>query len=156
VSRWHRVFGTADAEPDRAALVGELRGLFPQDSTVRFRGDDQGWYAAEVLSPGAPEPWRLDRYLSTEEGIRHELNNWAAWLETVEDNPNHGWLMRHLVSTRQVFTFELEIGGLDKRATINAWCHRLCRILAGETAGVYQIDNEGFFAADGTLMLRET
>jgi hypothetical protein len=155
MSRWHRVFGGSDAVPDPSALVQHIRGPFGTEPTVRIRGDDDGWYAAEVLLPGTRTPWRLDRYLVTEVGIRNELNTWAAWVETVEGNPNQGRLMQHLIGTRQVFAFELEIGDLDPIAEIDRWCHRLCRFLARETEGVYQIDEEGFFDADGGLLIPE-
>ena len=42
----------------------------------------------------------------SEEGIRAELNTWAAWLETAGHNPNHSWLMGHMIQTRQIFTLE--------------------------------------------------
>ena len=152
---WFRVFGAGEAEPDPAGLVEHVRGLFRDDVTVRFRGDDQGWFAAEVALPDPQENWRLDRYLAGEEGIRHLLNSWAAWAETVEDGDIRDRLLRHLVNTRQVFTFEVGIGDPDLVADIDRACHALCRFLARQTEGVYQADGRGFFAADGSVLLRE-
>ena len=154
MTKWFRVFGASDTTVEPAALVELLRGSGWEISTARFRGDEQGWFALEVLFEGAEAPWRLDRYLSTEEGIRAELNTWAAWVETVEGNPHQARLMQQLITAKQVFTFEIDVGDLDD-AGLEKWCHDLCQFLARETAGVYQADGRGFFAADGTLLLAE-
>jgi hypothetical protein len=156
MNRWHRVFGISDIEPAATELVEHLRSLAGEDSTVRFPRDEHGWYAADVLIPQGQRPWRgLNRYCAGQDDIRHELNSWAAWLETFESNQHRDGLMSHLINTRQIFTFELEIGDLDPIAELNEWSHGLCKLLAGATAGVYQIDGQGFFAADGTLLVRE-
>ncbi len=152
---WFRVFGTNEGEPDPASLVAHLREIFLDESTIRFRRDEEGWFTADVLFPGCAQPWRLNRYLASEEGIRAELNSWAAWLEAAEDNRQRDQLMLHLINSRQVFTFEVEIGDLDPIARIDRWCHGLCQLLARQTEGVYQADGQGFFAADGTLLLQE-
>jgi hypothetical protein len=34
-------------------------------------------------------------------------------------------------------------------------CVGLCRFLAGATGGFYQADDEGFYEADGTLLVKE-
>jgi len=148
---WYRVFGTNHAEPSPEAVLGHLQGL---DGAVRgrFSGDEQGWFRAElVLAPGA-EPVNLERYLATEEGIRGELNAWAAWLETADESPHQGRLMQHVVSTTQVFTLPRPV---DTGDPADAVCIGLCRFLAVATDGVYQVDRQGFFAADGTLLVAE-
>jgi hypothetical protein len=155
MNRWHRVFGTNDVEPASSGLVEHLRGFFLEDSTVRFPRDEHGWYAADVLIPQWQTPWRLNRYCAGHDDIRDELNSWAAWLETVEGNQHRDWLMSHLINTRQVFTFELEIGDLHPIGKMSQWSHGLCQLLARATAGVYQIDRQGFFAADGELLVGE-
>jgi hypothetical protein len=90
----------------------------------------------------------LERYLAEEEGIRAELNSWAAWLETHENAPEHTHLMERMIQTAQLLTLH---GGEGPEQI----CIDLCRFLAGATAGVYQIDERGFFAADGTLLVVE-
>jgi len=164
MSVWHRVFGIMDVEPDPGALIEFLHGLGFPVITSRFHRDEQGWFTAELLLKEV-EPLRLDRYLATEEGIRNELNTWAAWLETVMSNPNRDSLMQHLISTAQVFTFQVEIGevlpvpdsGLERGdfSRIEKFSNGLCQFLARQTAGVYQVDERGFFAADGTLLVGE-
>ncbi len=151
MSIWYRVFGAAPDEPAPAALLEHLQGL---DAGLRgrFTGDDQGWLRAELTS--AAGPVEVERYLVSEEGIRAELNNWAAWVETQEGNPHQDRLMRHLIATQQVFTLP-QPGGLAGREAAEALCVAVCRFLARATAGVYQVDLRGFFAADGTLLMPE-
>jgi hypothetical protein len=148
---WFRVFGTNDAQPQPAALLEHLaaEGL---EVTGQFRGDDLGWFRAELAC--GPDSLPLERYLVSEEGIRAELNNWAAWIETCEGNPHQGRLMQHMISTTQLFTLRQPLQPAD-RALVEKVCVAVCQHLARETAGVYQADARGIFAADGALLLRE-
>ena len=90
---------------------------------------------------------QLERFLAEEEGIRAELNSWAAWLETRENAPEHVRLMERMIQTKQLFTLQ----SIEE----SAQAERLCRFLAEITLGVYQIDVRGFFAADGVLLVPE-
>jgi hypothetical protein len=146
---WYRVFGLSEAAVEPAALLEYLHGL-GLDAAGHFRGDEQGWFHAQLTPPGEA-PVELERYHAGEEGIRDELNTWAAWLETHEDNPHHGPLMRHMIGTRQVFTLQQHEEGED---TANL-CLALCRYLARQTEGVYQADGRGYFSAEGTLLVSE-
>jgi hypothetical protein len=148
VTTWYRVFGTSDTEPAPAALLEHLQSVAP-GAGAHFRGDDQGWFEAE-LSCGGPAPLRLERFLASEEDIRAELNNWAAWIESTGDGPGQVRLMQHMISTRQLFTLRPS-GGAGAQVAV-----AVCRYLAGATEGVYQVDNQGFFAPDGTLLLSES
>jgi hypothetical protein len=153
LSQWYRVFGTDEAEPAPGLLLEYFhhKGV---PLTGHFRGDDQGWFEVGlVFAPGAEEV-HVDRFVSTEEGIRGELNAWAAWLETVEDNPHACRLMQLMTETRQVFTFCRPAAGDDEEAT-DPLGIELCRFLAQETGGVYQVDGLGFFAADGSWLVPE-
>ena len=97
----------------------------------------------------ADAPLVLECFHADEEGIRAELNSWAAFLETC-DGPHHVRLMEKAIQTRQLFTLhDPTEAGLDLA------CTTLCRHLATVTAGFYQIDGLGFFAADGTLLVEE-
>jgi hypothetical protein len=140
---WHRVFASGDAAPDLAELQQELYRLGAA-APARARGDDLGWTAVEIdLADG---PLRVERYLAKEDDLRDDLNAWAAWLETREGEPNHRRLMERVVQSRQLFTLTAPAGGGPVG---------LCRWLAARTDGVYQIDGQGFFAADGTPLLAE-
>ena len=151
MSRWYRVFGTNDAPVEPARLLEEARRLEP-DVSGRFRGDDLGWFRADLVVPDEDEPVPVERYLSGEEDIRRLLNTWAAWLEET-GRPEAVRLMQHMISTTQVFT----LGPLDPDAdpALDQLCTGLCRFLARATAGVYHVDGGGFFAPDGTLLVPE-
>src|SRR5262245_25928836 len=97
---WYRVFGASAAEIQPADLLQQLhhQGL---EVTSHFRGDDQGWFRVEFGLDGLP--LTLERFLATEDGVRAELNNWAAWVELQEGNPNSGPLMQQIISTQQMF-----------------------------------------------------
>jgi hypothetical protein len=156
VEQWFRVFGTNDVEPKAAALLEQIRRLeFGSEVSGKFSRDDEGWFRAELAIHGADSLLIVERYLTKEEGIRAELNTWAAWLETVDQNPNHGWLMQHLISTTQLFTIHGPIDA-DSVLPTESLCLELCRFLARETAGVYQVDKHGFYSPDGTLLVEET
>jgi hypothetical protein len=146
---WFRVFGASDVEPDPAALLEHLHG---QGTAVsgQFHGDTLGWFRVELTSPDGPNSLTLDRFQVKEDDIRDELNTWAAWIETAEENPHHRRLMQQVISTVQLFVLESPGDG-----AYPAWCIILCRFLARLTAGVYQVDREGFFDADGTLLVSE-
>src|SRR5205814_453505 len=72
--------------------------------TVHFHGDDEGWFRAVIARANGPPLLAVDRYLSSEEGIRAELNAWAAWVEAAGDDPRHAALMARLSTARQLFT----------------------------------------------------
>jgi len=150
---WYRVFGISDTVPQPVELLAHLHGLgfAPR---AQFRGDEQGWLGVELTLTEGTTPVHLERYLSTEPDIRNELNTWAAVLETSDYSPNHRPLMQHMVSTKQIFTLRKPIDHADEVLVDNV-CVALCRYLAERTAGVYQADDQGFFSADGTLLLQE-
>lgn len=138
---WYRVFGSNEAQIPPETLLEHLQ------VPGYFRGDDQGWFQVELAVQG--DTIQVNRYLATEEGIRAELNNWAAWLEGNAAEPEP--LMQHLISTTQVFVWKKQD---DHQA--QALCTALCQFLARETAGIYQIDGQGFFDRQGRLLAAET
>ena len=141
---WHRVFSASDAEPAPAAILERLNAGAPVAGA--FHGDDAGWFRAELTVAGAATV-ELERFLATEEGMRAELNSWAAHLEASGDGPEHVRLMERMIQARQLFTV--------RGSAADDLCVALCRYLAEATDGVYQIDGRGFFAADGTLLVRD-
>jgi hypothetical protein len=148
----YRVFGSNDSPVEPAAFLEYLHaGNLPV--TANFRGDDQGWFQAEIFFPEEDEPVKMDRFLSSEQGSRAELNTWAAWLETLGDHPHRDLLMRHLIGTRQVFTL-LQPPGEDEG--LIELCLEVCAYLARETAGIYQVDGRGFFTEAGELLVSES
>ncbi|HTU21029.1 MAG TPA: hypothetical protein VMG10_23455 [Gemmataceae bacterium] len=145
---WYRIFAASSAMPMPEAIREFLANRYPSVS-ASFAADDSGWYQADLLVDGIS--LQLERYLADEPGIRAELNSWAAWLETREDAPEHVRLMERMIQTAQLFTLQSK----EESAHAESVCLALCRFLAETTAGVYQIDERGFFAADGRLLVGE-
>jgi hypothetical protein len=149
---WYRVFAASDAGVPADAILAHLHGLGAAVAGD-FRGDEGGWFAAE-LRFAETTPLHLERFLAGEEGIRGELNSWAAYLETCDYSPNHRALMERMIQTRQLFTLRRPVDAADE-VLVERLCVGLCRFLAASADGVWQADGEGFFAADGTLLLQE-
>src|SRR3979490_235936 len=103
IAMWSRIFGRNDAAPALAALQAHLRTLgLPGDG--QFRGDDLGWTGAELILQLGATPVYVERYLTTTDELRADLNTWAAWLETQDHDPRHRALMEHVITTRQLIT----------------------------------------------------
>jgi hypothetical protein len=147
---WYRIFGSTDAEPTPAAVLEHLHGL---GAAVRgeFHGEGGDWYGAELVVAGKV-PLGLERFLASEEGIRAELNSWAAWLETCAPEAEQARLMERMIQARQLFTLQRP----DDAEEAGPVCEALCQFLARATDGTYQIDGRGLFAADGTLLAEES
>jgi hypothetical protein len=148
---WYRVFGRREDSVQPGAILAHLNAIAAV--TGRFDGEGEDWLSAEVAFADTT-PLHLERFPSSEEGIRAELNNWAAFLETCDYSPNHVPLMEQVIQTKQLFTLRRPIDHADE-AAVERLCVGLCQFLARATDGVYQADDQGFFAADGTLLLRE-
>lgn len=151
---WFRVFGTSDVQLDLVALTETVQTLAPGLYAL-FEDGERGWHRAEIQWPDGAMALVVERFWRDEEGIRDELQAWAAWVETCEDNPHHERLMQLLTSTQQVFTLrsvpeQHDAGGLDQV------CQAICQYLARATEGVYQVDQQGFFDMNGTLLLPES
>jgi len=144
---WYRIFCASETTPAPAATLQRLNDLAPVAG--HFHGDEEGWFRAELVV--AETTLMLERFLSREEGVRAELNIWAAHLETCGDGPEHVRLMERMIQTRQLFTLERS----DQASSLDNICVALCRWLAETTDGVYQIDGQGFFAADGAQLVRD-
>ncbi len=146
---WNRVFAAGDAEPSPAAILDRLNAVAPVAGL--FHGDDAGWFRAELVV-AETTALSLERFLSTEEGIRAELNSWAAHVEASGEGPETARLMERIIQSRQLFTVERPAGDAP---LLDDLCLALCRFLAETADGVFQIDGRGFFAANGSLLLRD-
>jgi hypothetical protein len=149
---WYRVFAMTDEEMQPAELLDGLRQEKLDMQAHHFRGDDAGWFEAELVLDNLT--LILSRFLVSEKGVRDELNTWAAWVEEQEGNPHRDNLMRKLIAARQVFAAELPEGE-KADAPLSQLALALCRLLATRTGGFYQVDGAGFFAVDGTLLIAE-
>ncbi len=150
---WYRVFGREMAEVPPSALAAELHAAgLPVEP--HFRGDDLGWTSGELHLPGLNTPVTLDRYLAAEDDIRDQLNAHAAELETCDYSPNAPRLVEHVALTKQLVVLRQPVDASDEVA-LEKVLTTACRVLAARTAGVYQIDGQGWFAADGGLLVQE-
>jgi hypothetical protein len=147
---YYRVFGTILSPVAPAALLEAMQGA-GFAITGHFRGDGQGWFRADLVYPLADARLELQRFLSAEDGVRAELNTWAAWLESVHQLD---WL-QHIISTTQIFTLQ-PILEEDAEVPVDDLCVALCRYLARETKGIFQVDGQGFFTADGKRIVGES
>src|SRR5262245_48720840 len=150
---WSRGFGIKDNTADPAALLAHLQSL-GLPSAGQFRGDDLGWTAGELLVQPGATPVYVERYLTATDDLRDDLNTWAAWLETQDHEPRHRALMERVIATRQLVTIRHPLDAADE-VMLERLCTALCQWLAAQTDGVYQVDDQGFFAADGALLLQE-
>jgi hypothetical protein len=149
---WYRVLCRSDGE----VKADELLAATQQPGRPvegRFRGDDLGWTAGEVtLGPGSPI--HIERYLTGEDDLREDLNTWAGWLETQDHEPNHARLMEHVIQSRQLVTIRMPLDHANESAVEDV-CRDLCRIVAERADGVFQVDGDGWYGADGQLLLKE-
>jgi len=149
---WYRIFCRASDAPTPADLLEHLHaaGL---PAVGHFRGDDLGWTAAEILlGPGSPV--YVERFLTKEDDLRHDLNTWAGFLETCDYSPNHVMLMERVIQSAQMITARKPIDHADE-ITTDRLCLVLSQFLAAKTDGIYQIDADGWYTATGELLLKE-
>lgn len=153
---WYRVFGLSGHPVSAAALLAHLRGQGWSVATT-VQGGDTDWSHLDLVHPDGPDPVAVDRYHVGKDSLRNELNTWAAWLETREDDPNHARLLDAMTRTVQVFTLRQEDqpDDCDRTGKVQRLCLAACAWLAGAADGVYQADGLGFFTADGHLLLIE-
>jgi hypothetical protein len=113
------------------------------------------WYRVFCASEATPADTcgclagAVHHYRADEEGIRAELNSWAAYVETFEQAPRHRELMERVIQSKQLFYFE------EPSPSAREACVRLSRHLARLAGGFYHVEDEGFFDADGTLLIAE-
>ena len=149
---WYRIFNRSDNPLSLASLLEHLHAA-DLAATGHFKGDDLGWTAGE-LRIGIGSPVYMERYLTKEDDLRNDLNTWAAFLETCDYSPNHPMLMERVIQTAQMVTLRKPIDHSDD-VRLDELCTAVCQFLAANGDGIYQIDDDGWFAADGTMLLKE-
>jgi hypothetical protein len=149
---WYRVFCRSEAEVEPTHLLARVQTP-GRPVTGQFRGDELGWTAAE-LTVGSGSPVFAERYLTGEDGLRDDLNTWAAWLETQDHEPNHRRLMERVIQSRQLVTVRRPVDHSNE-SSVEDVCRILCQALAAAADGVYQVEGDGWFAADGQRLLTE-
>jgi len=119
-----------------------------------FRGDDLGWTGGTLVLPGGGTPVQLERWLTTEDDLRDDLNNHAAELETMTFNPHHTKLMELVIQTKQLIAIRKPIDHADD-AGLTDLCEAMVHYFAGRLDAICQIDGEGWYSAAGELLLPE-
>lgn len=150
---WYRVFGRSSEEVTPAALASHLHGA-GLAVEPHFKGDDLGWVSGELRLPGQTTPVRIDRYLTSTDDIRDDLNAHAAILETCDDSPNSGPLMERVIQTQQLILLRKPSDAIDE-VVLEKVLIESCGFLAARLDGVYQIDGQGWFSAEGERLVEE-
>lgn len=150
---WYRIFGKSEVLPDPRPLA-EFANQFKTPVEGNFFGDDQGWTRLELQFREGPFTVTIERFLAEEEGMGQTFRTWAAWIESANYDPANDWLMEHMINTLQLFTIEPAAENANEPFVKNI-CTEFARYLARVTEGVYQVDDQGLFAADGKLLVRE-
>lgn len=149
---WYRVFCRTEAEVEPDELLARVQ-ISGRTVAGRFRGDELGWTSVE-FTVGLGSPVYVERYLTAADGLRDDLNTWAAWLETQDHEPNHARLMEHVFQSKQLITVRKPVDHPNEVA-IEDLCRALCHALAAVADGVYQVEGDGWFAAGGERLLTE-
>jgi len=149
---WYRVFCRSTNVPEAVDLLARLTTGGPP-ITASFDPPDVGWTSAE-LGVGRGTPVYAERFRTVEDDLRNDLNTWAGVLETMDYSPNHTRLMEHVIQTQQLFTIRKPLDHANE-AAVDDLCRRLCSELAAAGDGVFQVEDDGWYASDGTLLLKE-
>jgi len=149
---WYRVFCRSTAALEPRELVARLANL-GRPIRGEFQPDDRGW-SSGALRIGTGTPIYVERFRTADDDLRNDLNTWAAFLETLDYSPNHTRLMEHVIQSQQLFTIRKPLDNADESAADDL-CRGLCTELARAADGVFQVEDEGWYTADGTLLLQE-
>ncbi len=149
---WMRVFARSEETPDPVELAEKVAEWLP-GATCHFGADDNGWFRLEIRPP-AGGPIQVDRYHCEEEGVRRDLNTWAAWVETCDYCQDAPILMERIIQSRQFITVMRSLDTPDETG-VDRLCDNLCGLLASRLDGMWQVDGQGLKSADGALLLQE-
>lgn len=149
----YRIFAPVETNVPPSELTTHLHGLgFVIEP--HFRGDDLGWTGGTLVLPGGGTPVQLERWLTTEDDLRDDLNNHAAELETMTFNPHHTKLMELVIQTKQLIAIRKPIDHADD-AGLTDLCEAIVQYLAGKLDAISQVDGEGWYSPAGELLLPE-
>lgn len=152
MSLWYRVFARSESAADHVALAELAQNIHP-GTTCHFGADGAGWFSCEVRLPDGAV-LNLDRYLVAEEGVRRDLNTWAAWVETCDYSDRVDELMERIIQSQQFFTLRRPLAAANDLA-IEKLATGICRHLATALDGIWQADGDGLYDASGEKILQE-
>lgn len=145
---WFRIFSPQEQGLEPSRLMDCLDGVFP-GIHGKFRADEEGWFQV-VLTHELLGELPVDRFLSTEKGVRAQLNTWAAWFET-KDRPD---LMERMIQVKEILAFELppEVEpGSEESMPFRA----LTLAVAQLVAGICHVDGVGFLDTQDQLIIAD-
>lgn len=145
---WFRIFNPslADWEPEK--VMEGLQLVFP-GIQGKFRADEDGWFQL-ILTHEIFGDLPMDRFLSSEKGVRTQLNTWAGWLET----KNRHDLMEKIIQIGQIISFELP-DDLDSDSAEFTHFRKLARALASMCHGFFHADGVGFVDEGDKLLIED-
>lgn len=149
---WYRVFCRSDQLGPTEQWLAPVKSIVPEMQT-KFTEDRLGWTEGELqFGPGAPV--LVARFLTEVDSLRNDLNTWAAYLETMDYSPNHGSLMERVIQSQQLITIRRPLDSPNE-VICDRVCTELARALATAGDGIYQAEDDGWYSADGELLLKE-
>jgi hypothetical protein len=145
---WFRVFLLQEDGPKPSEIMECLQGLIPEVNG-KFRTDEDGWFQL-ILSHSAVGELILDHFLTSEKGVRSEINTWAAWLESNRQFD----LMERIIQVKQILSFEVT-PEMEDNSTDTLVFKRIALGLAALAQGFVHMDGVGFLESDGTLLIED-
>ena len=145
---WFRVFLLQEDGPKPSGIMECLQSLIPEVKG-KFRTDEDGWFQLILDHPSIGE-LTIDHFLTSEKGVRAEINTWAAWLESKQRFD----LMERIIQVKQILSFEVTPEMEDNVSDALVYKH-LALALAALAEGVVHMDAVGFLEPDGTLLIED-
>ncbi|MCX7664849.1 MAG: hypothetical protein N2112_04830 [Gemmataceae bacterium] len=149
---WVRLF-CGVASTLRPSQIAEKLSQLENQCQIHFTGDDLGWKSAEIRWPSG-SPLSLERYLTQEDDLRPELNTWAAYLETLDYSPHSISLMERVIQTVELIIFRKPLDHSNE-VILDQVISELVQMFAQNADGIFQIDGEGWYNAQGELLIPE-
>lgn len=145
---WFRVFLLHEDGPKPSGIMECLQSLIPEVKG-KFRTDEDGWFQL-IIDHSSIGELTIDHFLTSEKGVRSEINTWAAWLESKQRFD----LMERIIQVKQILSFEVT-PEMEDNVSDSLVYKRLALALAALAEGVVHIDAVGFLEPDGTLLIED-
>ena len=145
---WFRVFLLQEDGPKPSGIMECLQSLIPEVKG-KFRTDEDGWFQLILDHPSIGE-LTIDHFLTSEKGVRAEINTWAAWLESKQRFD----LMERIIQVKQILSFEVT-PEMEDNVSDSLVYKNLALALAALAEGVVHMDAVGFLEPDGTLLIED-
>ena len=145
---WFRVFLLQEDGPKPSGIMECLQSLIPEVKG-KFRTDEDGWFQL-ILDHSSIGELIIDHFLTSEKGVRSEINTWAAWLESKQQFD----LMERIIQVKQILSFEVT-PEMEDNVSDSLVYKRLALALAALAQGFVHMDAVGFLEPDGTLLIED-